>query len=188
MANRLSTIVTRTGDDGTTGLGDGTRTSKDHARIRVIGEVDELNATLGVLLVEPLPDSVREDLVAIQHDLFDLGGELSIPGHAMLSDAQVARLDRRLQHYNADLPRLAEFILPGGSRSAALAHVCRTVCRRAERALVGLAQAGGPGEVGTAARQYVNRLSDLLFVLSRVLNRADGADDVLWQPGKNRRP
>ncbi len=186
MANRLSTIATRTGDDGTTGLGDGSRTSKDDARIRVIGEVDELNTTLGVLLAEPLPDPVREDLQAIQHDLFDLGGELSIPGHAMLTDAQVARLDRRLAHYNADLPRLAEFILPGGSRSAALAHVCRTVCRRAERALVGLAQAGGPQAVGTAARQYVNRLSDLVFVLSRVLNRAAGPDDVLWQPGKPR--
>src|SRR6266853_1743457 len=117
MANRLSTIATRTGDDGTTGLGDGTRTSKDHARIRVMGEIDELNATVGVLLAEPLPDPVREDLVTIQHDLFDLGGELSIPGHAIVNDAQVARLDQRLAHYNGDLPRLAEFILPGGSRA-----------------------------------------------------------------------
>jgi len=186
MANRLSTIATRTGDDGTTGLGDGTRTSKDHARIRVMGEIDELNATVGVLLAEPLPDPVREDLLTIQHDLFDLGGELSIPGHAIVNDAQVARLDQRLAHYNGDLPRLAEFILPGGSRAAALAHVCRTVCRRAERALVGLAQAGGPGEVAPAARQYLNRLSDLLFVLSRVLNRAAGGADVLWQPERNR--
>jgi len=186
MANRLSTIVTRTGDDGTTGLGDGTRTSKDHARIRVIGEIDELNTSVGVLLAEPLPDPVREDLLDIQHDLFDLGGELSIPGHAMLTEAQVQRLDRRLAHYNADLPRLAEFILPGGSRPAALAHVCRTVCRRAERALVGLAQTSGADAVGTAARQYVNRLSDLMFVLSRVLNRAAGAGDVLWEPGRNR--
>jgi cob(I)alamin adenosyltransferase len=181
MANRLSTIATRTGDDGTTGLGDGSRTRKDDARIQVIGEIDELNATLGVLLVEPLPDPVRADLLDIQHDLFDLGGELSIPGHRILTQAQVSRLDERLAHYNADLPRLAEFILPGGARSAALAHVSRTVCRRAERSLVALAQAGGPDAVATAARQYVNRLSDLLFVLARVLNRADGVDDVLWQ-------
>ena len=131
MANRLSTIATRTGDDGTTGLGDGSRTRKDDARIQVIGEIDELNATLGVLLVEPLPDPVRADLLEIQHDLFDLGGELSIPGHRILTQAQVARLDERLAHYNADLPRLAEFILPGGARSSALAHVSRTVCRRA---------------------------------------------------------
>jgi cob(I)alamin adenosyltransferase len=186
MANRLSAIVTRTGDDGTTGLGDGTRTRKDDVRIQVIGEIDELNSCLGVLLSESLPDSVRDDLLAIQNDLFDLGGELSIPGHSMLGSAQVERLDRRLAHYNADLPRLAEFILPGGARPAALAHVCRTVCRRAERALVSLAQAGGPKAVGTAARQYVNRLSDLLFVLSRVLNRACDGQDVLWQPGKNR--
>lgn len=181
MANRLSTIATRTGDDGTTGLGDGSRTRKDDARIQVIGEIDELNATLGVLLVEPLPDPVRADLLDIQHDLFDLGGELSIPGHRILTQTQVARLDERLAHYNADLPRLAEFILPGGARSAALAHVSRTVCRRAERSLVALAQAGGPDAVAAAARQYVNRLSDLLFVLSRVLNRADAVDDVLWQ-------
>jgi len=181
MANRLSTIATRTGDDGTTGLGDGSRTRKDDARIQVIGEIDELNATLGVLLVEPLPDPVRADLQDIQHDLFDLGGELSIPGHRILTQAQVARLDERLAHYNADLPRLAEFILPGGARSAALAHVSRTACRRAERSLVALAQAGGPDAVATAARQYVNRLSDLLFVLARVLNRADGVGDVLWQ-------
>jgi cob(I)alamin adenosyltransferase len=181
MANRLSTIVTRTGDDGTTGLGDGSRTRKDDDRIQVIGEVDELNATLGVLLAEPLPDPIPADLLQIQHDLFDLGGELSIPGHRMIHEAQVVRLDERLAHYNADLPRLAEFILPGGSRAAALAHVCRTVCRRAERGLVALAQTAGPDAVGTSARQYLNRLSDLLFVLARVLNRAGGGSDVLWR-------
>ena len=181
MANRLSTIVTRTGDDGTTGLGDGSRTRKDDDRIQVIGEVDELNSALGVLLAEPLPDPIAADLLQIQHDLFDLGGELSIPGHRMIHEAQVARLDERLAHYNADLPRLAEFILPGGSRPAALAHVCRTVCRRAERGLVALARTGGPDAVGTSARQYLNRLSDLLFVLSRVLNRAGGGSDVLWR-------
>ena len=119
MANRLSTIVTRTGDDGTTGLGDGTRTAKDHARIRVIGDIDELNASLGVLLAEPLPEPVRVDLLAIQHDLFDLGGELAIPGHSMLTQAQVLRLEARVEHYNADLPRLAEFVLPGGSTNSA---------------------------------------------------------------------
>jgi len=180
MANRLSKIVTRTGDDGTTGLGDNTRTRKDDARIHAIGAIDELNATLGVLLAEALPDPVRSDLLDIQHDLFDLGGELSIPGHRILGEAQVERLDRRLEYYNADLPRLAEFILPSGTRPAALAHVCRTVCRRAERSLVALAQSFGAEAVGTAARQYVNRLSDLLFVLARVLNRAGGSSDVLW--------
>jgi cob(I)alamin adenosyltransferase len=181
MANRLSAIVTRTGDDGTTGLGDGSRTRKDDGRIHVIGEVDELNAAIGVLLAEPLPDPVRSDLLEIQHDLFDLGGELSIPGHQIIQEAQVERLDQRLAHYNADLPRLAEFILPGGARQAALAHVCRTVCRRAERGLVALASAAGPEAVGTFARQYLNRLSDLLFVLARVLNRAGGGSDVLWR-------
>ena len=184
MANRLSTIATRTGDDGTTGLGDGTRTRKDDARIRVIGEVDELNAALGVLLAEALPDAVRADLLEIQHDLFDLGGELSIPGHRIVQPAQVQRLDARLAHYNADLPRLAEFILPGGARAAALAHVGRTVCRRAERALVALEQAGAAQAVGEPARQYLNRLSDLLFVLARVLNQAGGAGDVLWERGR----
>jgi len=186
MANRLSTIVTRTGDDGTTGLGDGTRTGKDHARIRVIGDIDELNASVGVLLAEILPEAVRADLQAVQHDLFDLGGELSIPGHSMLTQAQVERLEACVERYNGDLPRLAEFILPGGSRSAALAHVCRTVCRRAERSLVALAGSDGAPEVGTPARQYVNRLSDLMFVLARVLNRSARVADVLWQPGKNR--
>jgi cob(I)alamin adenosyltransferase len=185
MANRLSTIATRTGDDGTTGLGDGTRTRKDGARIEVIGEVDELNSTLGVLLAEPLPDPVRADLRDIQHDLFDLGGELSIPGHWILAEAHVARLDERLAYYNANLPRLAEFILPGGTRAAALAHMGRTVCRRAERALVALAQAGTAEPVGVAARQYLNRLSDLMFVLARVLNRAGGVDDVLWRHERN---
>jgi cob(I)alamin adenosyltransferase len=182
VANRLSKIATRTGDDGTTGLGDGSRTAKDSQRIRAMGEVDELNSQLGLLLAETLPADVRADLLDIQHDLFDLGGELCIPGHSMLSGAQVARLDARLEHYNATLPRLAEFVLPGGTRAAALAHVGRTVCRRAERALVEL---GRSEPVGTAPRQYVNRLSDLLFVLARVLNRAGGGADVLWQPRKN---
>lgn len=181
MGKRLTAIATRTGDDGTTGLGDGTRTRKDSLRIRALGEVDELNSFIGLLLTEPMPEAVRADLADIQHDLFDLGGELCIPGHAMIKDEQVARLDARLGHYNADLPRLAEFILPGGGRAAALAHVCRTVCRRAERAVVELAN---HEPVNAAPRQYLNRLSDLLFVLARVLNRAAGGSDVLWQPRK----
>jgi cob(I)alamin adenosyltransferase len=182
MGKRLTAIATRTGDDGTTGLGDGSRTRKDSLRITVIGEVDELNSTLGVLLAEALPDEVRADLVDIQHDLFDLGGELCIPGYTMVQPAQVARLDARLAHYNASLPRLAEFILPGGSRSAALAHVSRSVCRRAERAVVAL---GAVEPLNEALRQYLNRLSDLLFVLARTLNRRDGGSDVLWKQRKN---
>ncbi len=182
MGKRLSQIATRTGDDGTTGLGDGTRTRKDSTRIAAMGDVDELNSLIGLLLVEAMPDAVRADLVNIQHDLFDLGGELCIPGFSMVKDEQVARLDAKLAHYNADLPRLEEFILPGGTRAAALAHVCRTVCRRAERSIVNLAA----GErLNEAPRQYVNRLSDLLFVLARVLNRAEGGSDVQWQQRKN---
>jgi cob(I)alamin adenosyltransferase len=181
MSNRLTQIATRTGDDGTTGLGDGSRVPKDHLRVQAMGEVDELNSTLGVLLAEPLPADVRELLVTVQHELFNLGGELSIPGYELLKAQAVARLDEALAHYNAQLPRLKEFILPGGTRSAALAHVSRTVARRAERALVTLA-ASEP--VNEAPRQYLNRLSDLLFVLARVLNRANldgrGGDDVYW--------
>ena len=183
MANRLSKIVTRTGDDGSTGLGDGSRTSKNSLRIAAIGDVDELNSTLGLLLTEPMPTELREALLGVQHDLFDLGGELAIPGYDNLAETQVARLDSLLEHYNAQLPRLAEFILPGGSRAAALAHVTRTVCRRAERALVAL---GEHEAVRPALRQYLNRLSDLMFVLARVLNRHAGGTDVLWQQGRNK--
>jgi cob(I)alamin adenosyltransferase len=178
MGNRLSKIATRTGDDGTTGLGDGRRVRKDSVRIAAIGDVDELNSNVGVLLCEALPEQVRAALVAIQHDLFDLGGELCIPGHTMITERHLAQLDDWLADYNATLPPLKEFILPGGSRAAALAHVCRTVCRRAERSIVAL---GEQEAVNDAPRQYVNRLSDLLFVLARVLNRADGGTDVLWQ-------
>lgn len=182
MGKRLSKIATRTGDDGTTGLGDGTRTRKDALRVVAMGDVDELNSSLGVLLAEPLPDDVRELLVVIQHELFNLGGELSIPGFELLKPAAVARLDEALAHYNAQLPRLKEFILPGGTRSAALAHVSRTIARRAERAVVALAS---HENVHDAPRQYLNRLSDLLFVLARVLNRANldgrGGDDVYWR-------
>ena len=181
MGNRLTQIATRTGDDGTTGLGDGTRTRKDALRVQAMGDVDELNSMLGLLLTEDLPAPVRADLLDIQHDLFDLGGELCIPGYTMLKNEQVARLDERLAHYNAGLPRLAEFILPGGNRAAAIAHVARTICRRAERAIVEL---GAEEPLNAAPRQYVNRLSDLLFVLARVLNRAGGGTDVLWQQRK----
>lgn len=178
MGNRLSSITTRTGDDGSTGLGDSSRVPKDHLRIQAIGDVDELNSNLGMLLAENLPGDVSEALLSIQHDLFDLGGELSVPGYALLKDERVAQLDAWLAAWNADLPRLKEFILPGGIRAAALAHVCRTVCRRAERAIVALGKAETLNE---APRLYANRLSDLLFVLARVLNRANGGSDVLWK-------
>ena len=182
MAHRLTQIATRTGDDGTTGLGDGARVPKDHLRVQAMGDVDELNSHLGVLLAEPLPDDVRELLVVIQHELFNLGGELSIPGFELLKAEAVARLDEALAQHNAVLPRLKEFILPAGTRSAALAHVSRTVARRAERSLVALATVDAVNE---APRQYLNRLSDLLFVLARVLNRANldglGGDDVYWR-------
>jgi cob(I)alamin adenosyltransferase len=184
MGNRLSKIATRTGDDGSTGLGDGSRVGKDNLRIQALGDVDELNSQLGLLLCETLPAALREELVSIQHDLFDLGGELCIPGYTVLADAHLARLDALLEKYNATLPPLKEFILPGGSRTAALAHVCRTVCRRAERSVVMLekAEAG----VNAPARQYLNRLSDLCFVLARVLNREAGGQDVLWEKGRER--
>jgi len=182
MSNRLTQIATRTGDDGHTGLGDGTRVPKSHLRVQAMGDVDELNSQLGVLLAEPLPDDVRELLVTVQHELFNLGGELSIPGFELLQQAAVLQLDEALALYNAQLPRLQEFILPAGTRSAALAHVGRTVARRAERAVVALAAAE---PVNAAPRQYLNRLSDLLFVLARVLNRANldglGGDDVYWK-------
>ena len=188
MSNRLTQIATRTGDDGTTGLGDGSRVPKSHLRIAALGDVDELNSTLGLLLCEPLPDEVRELLVVIQHELFNLGGELSIQGFTLLKDEAVAALDAALARHNATLPRLKEFILPGGTRGAALAHVGRTVARRAERSLVALAAAE---PVHAAPRQFLNRLSDLLFVLARVLNRANldgrGGDDVYWRSEKLRR-
>jgi len=183
MGNRLSKIATRTGDAGTTGLGDGTRTDKDSVRIIAIGEVDELNSHLGLLLCEDMPAELREELVTIQHDLFDLGGELCIPGYQMIKEAHVERLDALLAKYNATLPPLTEFILPAGSRAASQAHVCRTVCRRAERAIVTLGKAE---TIHAHPRQYVNRLSDLMFVLARVLNRHAGGSDVLWQHERKR--
>jgi len=182
MGHRLSKIVTRTGDAGTTGLGDGSRVGKDSGRIEAIGGIDELNSTLGLLLAEPLPEAIAACLTSVQHDLFDLGGELSIPGYAAVSDAHVERLEAEVERFNADLGPLKEFILPGGTRAAALAHVARTVCRRAERALVRMASSA---PVSDASRRYVNRLSDLLFVLARALNRAAGAPDVLWRKDRS---
>lgn len=182
MGKRLTQIATRTGDDGSTGLGDNTRVSKDDARVRAMGDVDELNANLGVLLCEAMPDGVRSVLVEIQHQLFNLGGELSIPGFELLKAEAVAALDAALQEHNARLPALQEFILPAGTRAAAQAHVCRTVARRAERSVVALAH---QATVRAEPLQYLNRLSDLMFVLARVLNRhrSDGqaADDVYWR-------
>lgn len=178
MGHRLSKITTRTGDAGETGLGDGARVAKDSARIAALGDIDELNCAIGVVLAEELPADVRGTLEQVQHDLFDLGGELSIPGHAMLKALQVERLEERLEAWNADLAPLKEFILPGGSRAAAAAHHARTVCRRAERTVVAL---GRKEEVGEHARRYLNRLSDLLFVAGRALNRAAGRGDVQWR-------
>jgi cob(I)alamin adenosyltransferase len=183
MGHRLSKIVTRTGDAGTTGLADGSRVAKDSARIDAIGAIDELNSTLGVLLTEPLPPDVAAELIDVQHDLFDLGGELSIPGHKAMTDAQVIRLETQVERHNARLAPLKEFVLPGGTRAAAFAHISRTVCRRAERALVHLA---ATEPVSDAARKYLNRLSDLLFVLARALNNAAGRPDVLWEKGRVR--
>jgi cob(I)alamin adenosyltransferase len=183
MGNRLTKIYTRTGDAGTTGLADGSRVAKDAPRIEAIGAVDELNSTIGALLCEDLPETIRACLDGMQHDLFDLGGELSVPGHAIMSEAHSKRLEVALDGFNANLPALKDFILPGGSRAASLAHVARTVCRRAERALVALAKSES---VAPPLLQYLNRLSDLLFVLARTLNRHAGRDDVYWQQGRNR--
>ena len=183
MGNRLTKIYTRTGDGGTTGLADGARVAKDALRIEAIGAVDELNSVLGVLLAEALPEAARSCLENVQNDLFDLGGELSVPGHAIMSKAHVERLEHELDRFNAGLPPLKDFILPAGPRAAALAHVARTVCRRAERRLVTLSRKQKTAPIMQA---YLNRLSDLLFVLARKLNRASGSTDVLWQQGKNR--
>ncbi len=184
MATRLSKIATRTGDDGTTGLGDGSRTYKDALRVQAMGDVDELNSHLGLLLCEAMPDELRNELITIQHDLFDLGGELCIPGFSLLQDEQVLRIDALLAKYNATLPALKEFILPGGSRAASQAHICRTVCRRAERAIVALGKAD---QLNPQPRQYVNRLSDLMFVLARVLNRHAGGEDVMWDKDRKKK-
>jgi cob(I)alamin adenosyltransferase len=178
MGNRLTQIATRTGDDGTTGLGDNRRVSKNSLRVHAMGEVDELNSHIGVLLCEAVPADVRELLVEVQHQLFNLGGELSIPGFELLKAEAVLALDHALADHNEALPKLQEFILPAGNRVASQAHVCRTVARRAERAVVAL---GAEESLNDTPRQYLNRLSDLMFVLARVLNRMDGGDDVYWK-------
>jgi len=177
MGNRLSKIYTRTGDDGTTGLGDGSRVAKDSARVAAYGTVDEANSCIGVVLACDLPEPVRALLIAVQHQLFDLGGELCIPGHAAIFDADIDRLEQALDGFNADLPALKDFILPGGGLAAAHCHVARTVCRRAERETVTLARHDA---VRPQAVRYLNRLSDLLFVLARVLARHSGHGEVLW--------
>ncbi len=182
MGHRLTQIATRTGDNGTTGLGNNTRVSKNSLRVHAMGEVDELNSNIGVLLCEPMPKPISELLIDIQHQLFNLGGELSIPGFELLKTEAILALDQALITHNEHLPKLQEFILPAGTRAAALAHVCRTVARRAERSLVALAN---EESIRNEPKQYLNRLSDLLFVLARVLNRhrTDGSigDDVYWR-------
>jgi len=182
MANRLTKITTRTGDAGTTGLADGSRVGKDAPRIAALGEVDELNSLLGVILCEDMPEEARALIVGIQHDLFDLGGELAVPGASFLKETQLALIEAAVARYNGELSPLREFILPGGTRAAAQAHLARTVCRRAERAVVALGKAE---MVSDAARKYLNRLSDLLFVLGRWLNKSAGGGDALWQKGRN---
>jgi cob(I)alamin adenosyltransferase len=183
MGHRLSKITTRTGDGGDTGLGDGSRVRKDSPRVAALGEIDELNSAIGVLAAEPVPESIKGLLEGIQHDLFDLGGDVSIPGRATMTSGQVEKLETRLEELNSGLPPLKEFILPGGTRAASLAHLARTVCRRAERSLVALSRTE---RVADAGKIYLNRLSDLLFVLGRVLNREGGRADLLWQPGRDR--
>ena len=178
MANRLSKIYTRTGDDGTTGLGDGSRVNKDSLRVEAMGDVDELNAVIGILLTEPLSESIAAVLTRVQHDLFDLGGEICIPGFEMVKAGRVSALEATLDQLNEQLQPLEEFILPGGSRAAAYCHLARTVCRRAERQLTRLSR---EETVTPVSLQYLNRLSDLLFVMCRILNKDAGRTDVLWK-------
>jgi cob(I)alamin adenosyltransferase len=184
MGNRLSKIYTRTGDDGTTGLGDGTRVSKDSARVAAYGTVDELNSAIGLLLAHGIREDLAETLTEIQHELFDLGGELCIPGSALIHAPDIERLERRLDALNEDLPPLKDFILPGGGLAAASCHLARTICRRAEREVVTLSHHDA---VRPEAIRYLNRLSDLLFVMARVLARADGHGEVLWKSERRKR-
>ena len=183
MGHRLSKIYTRTGDDGTTGLGDGSRVDKDNSRVEAYGAVDELNSIIGMILAYDMPGPVRDCLVNVQHDLFDLGGEFSVPGTLTIKESYVVRLETILEEVNAELPSLKEFILPAGGLATSTTHLARTVCRRAERRATTLAR---EQEVNPAAISYLNRLSDLLFVIARVLARFENGTEVLWQPGKNR--
>ena len=178
MGNRLSKIYTRTGDEGTTGLGDGSRVAKDAPRVEAYGTVDEANSAIGLILAgEQVPDAVRTCLTEVQHDLFELGGELCIPGHSAITQDFIDRLERDLDGFNADLPRLKEFILPGGGPAAAACHVARTIVRRAERRVYTLSTAE---DVRPEVIRYLNRLSDLLFVVARVVARAENGTEVLW--------
>lgn len=179
MGHRLSKIYTRTGDKGTTGLGDGTRVEKDHIRVEAFGTVDELNSAIGLIRAEPLPAGMDELLSEIQHRLFDLGGELSIPGYTVIEQGDVELLEQRLDGYNEPLPMLKEFILPAGGRATAHCHLARTICRRAERRVYTLSKSE---TVNPASVAYLNRLSDLLFVAARVLARFENGTEVLWQP------
>lgn len=184
MGNRLSKIYTRTGDDGTTGLTDGSRVPKDDARVHAMGEVDELNSAIGLLLTETLPQDIEQTLIEVQHALFDLGGELSMPGHSVIDQLRVDALEQALDKQNETLPPLKEFILPGGTTAAAHCHLARSICRRAERRLHSLAT---EAEVNTHAIKFLNRLSDLLFVTARSLNKAAGSEDVLWRHDRTKR-
>ena len=181
MADRLTKIVTRTGDDGTTGLGDGTRVGKDSLRVAVMGDIDELNSALGCVLAEVVPEPVAAMLAAVQNDLFDLGGEVCIPGRSALWDAHLRQIDERIERLREPLPTLRDFVLPGGTRAAAACHLARAVCRRAERSLVALGRAEA---VSALSIQYLNRLSDLLFLAARALNAAAGQPEPLWRPGR----
>ncbi|WP_372864405.1 cob(I)yrinic acid a,c-diamide adenosyltransferase [Spongiibacter sp.] len=184
MGHRLSKIYTRTGDDGSTGLGDGSRINKDHVRMESIGNVDELNSQIGLLIAElPAEDDFAALLSRIQHDLFDLGGELAVPGYTLVNAERIGELEQSLDALNEDLPPLKNFILPGGSKPAALCHLARAICRRAERSLVALSR---EDQVNDTSRQYLNRLSDFLFVMARLLARRNGGDEVLWQPADKR--
>lgn len=182
MGHRLSKIYTRTGDKGTTGLGDGSRVNKDHIRVEAFGAVDELNSCIGLIRAEALPDGLDAHLSDIQHDLFDLGGELSVPGYHAIQSGYIDRLEQVLDQYNADLPMLKEFILPAGGRATAHCHLARTVCRRAERRTL---TASRTEAVNDNAIAYLNRLSDLLFVVARVLARFERGEEVLWQPHRH---
>jgi cob(I)alamin adenosyltransferase len=181
VGNRLTKIYTRTGDSGTTGLGDGSRVDKDSLRVTAYGTTDELNSVIGMVLAASIPDAVREVLTEIQHHLFDLGGELCIPGHVALTEQHVSWLERRLDRFNDDLPALKDFILPGGGPAAASCHLARTVCRRAERCVMSL---GREEQIPPQSVTYLNRLSDLLFVIARVLARHEGGSEVLWQSNR----
>jgi len=185
MANRLTKIVTRTGDDGTTGLGDGTRVGKDSLRVEVMGNLDELNSAIGVVLAETVPDHVRSALKAVQNDLFDLGGEVCIPGRSALWEAHLREIDARLETLREPLPALRDFVLPGGTRAAAACHLARAICRRAERSLVSL---GRVEAVSALSIQYMNRLSDMLFLAARTLNAASSTAETVWNPGREGKP